>query len=94
VSFSLYVYEKKVCISIKEDKIKENEEEKKRKRKDTQKVITTTSSCCNFKTSRCFPFRSVPLHLEPSRPTHSTLAPYGGSYPGESITDEEAHQRV
>jgi hypothetical protein len=38
-----------------------------------------------------YPIRSAPLHLYPPRSTHPTLAPHGGSYPGESITDEGAH---
>lgn len=38
-----------------------------------------------------YPIRSALLHLYPPRPTHPTLAPHGGSYPGESITDEGAH---
>lgn len=68
---------------------------KKKKAEGTQKS-NHYDQLLQFEDIPLFPYpsRSVPLHLQPPRPTHSTLAPHGGSYPGESITDEGAHQRV
>lgn len=64
--------------------------EREREREQVLKKVITTAGCCNFKTSRCF--RTLPSATPSThRPTHPTLAPHGGSYPGESITDEGAH---
>lgn len=95
VIFSLlYTKKKNVNISIiKEEEIKGDEGG--RKRKGTQKS-NHHDQLLQFQDVPLFPYPSwsVPLHLQPPRSTHSTLAPHGGSYPGESITDEGAHQRV